>query len=124
VTIGTPGLPEAAGAPVCASGEATSRWAGVSGAPETDVKGKRQTGVARVPGRGHARAGAGPFDQLRAERQGRKFLGAPVGAVTAWSLAAYGQQAVTPVTGFLPSASLTDPPQLGTALRQGLKNTG
>jgi len=54
----------------------------------------------------------------------RKFLAAPGGAITAWPLAAYGQQATMPVIGVLSSASLADPPQLVTAFRQGRNHDG
>jgi putative tryptophan/tyrosine transport system substrate-binding protein len=53
----------------------------------------------------------------------RKFLGL-LGGMTAWPLAARGQQSVTPVIGFLESGSPGTNAHLVAALRQGLKEAG
>jgi putative tryptophan/tyrosine transport system substrate-binding protein len=53
----------------------------------------------------------------------RKFI-TPLGAATAWPLAARAQPPAVPVIGFLRSASITDATQLIVAFRQGLKVIG
>jgi putative tryptophan/tyrosine transport system substrate-binding protein len=54
----------------------------------------------------------------------RKFITLLGGAVAAWPLAAIAQQPVLQVIGFLRSSSLADSTSLGTAFRNGLRETG
>jgi putative ABC transport system substrate-binding protein len=54
----------------------------------------------------------------------RHFITLLGGTTLAWPLAARAQQPVMPVVGFLSSRAPGDSPQLLTAFRQGLKDTG
>jgi putative ABC transport system substrate-binding protein len=54
----------------------------------------------------------------------RDFLGVLAGAAAEWPLAARAQQSAMPVIGFLGSRASGDDPQLLTAFRQGLKDSG
>jgi putative ABC transport system substrate-binding protein len=54
----------------------------------------------------------------------REFIALLGGATVAWPLAVRAQQPAMPVIGFLSSWAPADVPQLLTAFRQGLKETG
>jgi putative ABC transport system substrate-binding protein len=61
---------------------------------------------------------------MAARIQRREFIGALGSATVAWPLAARAQQQGAPVIGLLTSRAAGDSPQLLTAIRQGLKDTG
>jgi putative tryptophan/tyrosine transport system substrate-binding protein len=56
--------------------------------------------------------------------QRRVFIGTLGGAALAWPLAALAQQSKMPVIGFLATRGRSDDPQLLSAFRQGLKESG
>lgn len=54
----------------------------------------------------------------------REFIAIFGGAIATWPLAAHTQQRAMPVVGFLHPSSHTYNPQLVSAFREGLKETG